>query len=122
MRFEVARAASALTRKVLVAGLAAMLVGAACSSGPAAPDDAGYVSELTAERANKDRSFREDPETPIPPDKQDTLIPLPYYPVDPTYSVPAALRLADQRPVFEMPTSTGTLRKYQLVGAIEFVF
>jgi uncharacterized protein len=122
MRFEVARAASALTRKVLVAGLAAMLVGAACSSGPAAPDDAGYVSELTAERANKDRSFREDPETPIPPDKQDTLIPLPYYPVDPTYSVPAALRLADQRPVFEMPTSTGTLRKYQLVGEIEFVF
>ena len=36
--------------------------------------------------------------------------------------MPAALRLADDRPVFEMPTSTGTLRKYQLVGAVEFVF
>jgi uncharacterized protein len=122
MRFEVNPVASAAGRTLLVAALAAMLAGTACSSGPAAPDDAGYVNELIAERASKDRSFREDPETPIPSDKQDTLIPLQYYPVSPEYSVPAALRLADERPVFEMPTSTGTLRKYQLVGEIEFVF
>ncbi len=121
MRFEVACVASA-TRKFIVAALAATLAGAGCSSGPAAPDDAGYVSEVIEDRANKDRSFLEDPETPIPPDKQKTLIPLPYFPVSPEYSVPAALRLADERPVFEMPTSTGTLRKYQLVGEIEFVF
>jgi uncharacterized protein (DUF1684 family) len=94
----------------------------ACSSGPAAPDDAGYVSEVMAARAEKDRSFREDRDTPVPEDKKQTLLPLPYYPVDTSYSVPAALRLAEKRPVFEMPTSTGTLRKYQLVGEIEFVF
>ena len=94
---------------------------AACSSGPAAPDDAGYVSELVAARAEKDRFFREDPETPVPNDKKKTLLPLPYFPVDMSYTVPAALRLAEKRPVFEMPTSTGTLRKYQQVGAIEFV-
>jgi uncharacterized protein (DUF1684 family) len=99
--------------------LAATLSG--CSSGPAAPDDAGYVSELMAARAEKDRFFREDPETPVPEDKKKTLLPLPYYPVDMSYTVPAALRLAENRPVFEMPTSTGTLRKYQQVGAIEFV-
>jgi uncharacterized protein len=94
----------------------------ACSSGPSAPDDAGYVSELTTARAEKDRFFQEDPETPVPEDKKKTLLPLPYFPVDMSYTVPAALRLAEKRPVFEMPTSTGTLRKYQQVGAIEFVF
>jgi uncharacterized protein (DUF1684 family) len=95
---------------------------AACSSGPAAPDDAGYVSEVATARAEKDRYFREDAETPVPPDKKDVLLPLPYFPVDPAYSVPAALKLADDRPVFDMPTSTGTLRKYQHVGSVEFVF
>ena len=38
----------------------------------------------------------------------------------PSYAVPAALKLADERPVFEMPTSTGTLRRMQRVGALEF--
>ena len=105
---------------VVLLGLTVML--AACSSGPGAPDDASYVSELTAARVEKDRFFREDPETPVPNDKKETLLPLPYFPVDMSYTVPAALRLAEKRPVFEMPTSTGTLRKYQQVGAIEFVF
>jgi uncharacterized protein len=104
---------------ILALVLAVTLAG--CSSGPSAPDDAGYVSELMTARAEKDRFFREDPETPVPEDKKKTLLPLPYFPVDMSYTVPAALRVADQRPVFEMPTSTGTLRKYQQVGAIEFV-
>jgi uncharacterized protein (DUF1684 family) len=102
----------------------------ACSSGPSAPDDAGYVSEIAEGRAHKDRQFGDLPDcspqtepdcSPVPPDKRAALIPLPYFAVDPVYSVPAALRLAEKRPVFEMPTSTGTLRKYQQVGAIEFV-
>ena len=38
----------------------------------------------------------------------------------PSFSVPAALRLADERPVFEMPTSTGTLRRMERVGVLEF--
>ena len=111
---------SASMRLLFTLALAATL--SACSSGPPAPDDAGYVSELMAARAEKDRFFREDPETPVPDDKKKTILPLPYFPVDVGYTVPAALRLADKRPVFEMPTSTGTLRKYQQVGAIEFVF
>jgi uncharacterized protein (DUF1684 family) len=40
--------------------------------------------------------------------------------VDQGFIVPAALKLAEERPVFEIPTSTGTLRKYQLVGTLEF--
>ena len=98
----------------------AVATAAACSSGPPAPDDANYVSQLAAARAEKDRFFRDDPETPVPADKKGTLLPLVYYPIDPAYSVPAALRLSEERPVFEMPTSTGTLRKYQLVGSVEF--
>jgi uncharacterized protein (DUF1684 family) len=47
---------------------------------------------------------------------------LPYFPVDPAYTAPAALKLSDDRPVFEMPTSTGALRKMQLVGTLEFTF
>lgn len=93
---------------------------AACSSGPSAPDDSGYVEQLAAARAYKDKHFRESPESPVPSDKRDALLPLRYFPIDPNYSVPAVLRLANERPVFEMPTSTGALRKMQLVGVLEF--
>ena len=41
------------------------------------------------------------------------MLPLQYYPIDPAYAVPAELQLSQDRPVFEMPTSTGTLRRYQ---------
>ena len=48
------------------------------------------------------------------------MLPLSYFPVDPGSNVAAALKLAADRPVFEMPTSTGTLRRMQLVGTLEF--
>jgi uncharacterized protein (DUF1684 family) len=95
-----------------------LLVG--CSSGPSAPDSASYVETLSAARAFKDQDFRENPESPIPADKRDAMLPLQYYPIDQAYSVPAALSLAEQRPVFEMPTSTGRPRRMQLVGTLEF--
>ncbi len=107
---------------LLLALLLAVATASACSSGPPAPDDAGYVNDLAAARAEKDRFFRDDRDTPVPADKKSTLLPLPYFPIDPSYSVPAALRVSEERPVFEMPTSTGTLRRYQLVGAVEFTF
>ena len=102
---------------------------AACSSGPSAPDESKYLGQLAAARTIKDRAFLDSPActprtepdcSPVPPDKRSALLPLRYFPVDPTYAVPAALKLADERPVFEMPTSTGTLRKMQLVGVLEF--
>jgi uncharacterized protein (DUF1684 family) len=91
-----------------------------CSSGPSVPDDAAYVDQLTAARTEKDRHFNESPESPVPKDKRASLLPLRYFPVDPAYSVPGVLRLSDNRPVFDMPTSTGALRKMQLVGVLEF--
>ena len=106
-----------VTRTLVVLAVATIT---GCSSGPPPPDDSGYVGGLTLGRTEKDVFFRNDPETPIPPDKKDVLLPLPYYPIDDAYRVTAALKLAGDRPVFEMPTSTGTLRRYQLVGSVEF--
>lgn len=100
--------------------VAALALLTGCSSGPSAPDDAAYIDGLTAARGAKDRQFRETSDSPVPEDRRDALLPLRYYPIDPGYAVPAALKLADERPVFEMPTSTGTLRRMQLVGTLEF--
>lgn len=103
-----------------------------CTSGPSVPDDSSYLDEIAAARAEKDRQFRESPDcgktssdaacSPVPPDKRAALLPLRYYQPDAGYNVPAALKLADDRPVFEIPTSTGTLRKMQLVGTLQFTF
>lgn len=99
--------------------MVALLAAGGCSSGPSAPDESGYLAEIAAGRADRDRTFGETSD-PVPPDKREILLPLRYFPPDIQYSVPAALRLADQRPVFELPTSTGAIRRMQLVGVLEF--
>ena len=110
-----------MTQRVLLVALALVWL-SACSSGPSAPDDADYADRLAAARIAKDQQFREASDSPVPKEKRDALLPLPYFPVDPAFTVPAALKLSDDRPVFEMPTSTGASRKMQLVGTLEFTF
>ena len=110
-----------MTQRVLLIALALVWL-SACSSGPSAPDDADYADRLAAARIAKDQQFREASDSPVPKEKRDALLPLPYFPVDPAFTVPAALKLSNDRPVFEMPTSTGALRKMQLVGTLEFTF
>jgi uncharacterized protein len=111
---------------IIVLALAALL---GCSSGPSAPDEKSYLQELAAARADKDKQFTEAPDcdttqaarcSPVPPAKRAMVLPLRYYEPDSSYSVPAILKLADDRPVFEMPTSTGKPRRMQLVGTLEF--
>ena len=99
--------------------IVAAAVAAACSSGPGAPDESAYLQEIAERRATIDRSFAESGD-PVPPEKRSLLLPLPYYPVDPSYNVPAMLKLSDERPVFDIPTSTGTIRRMQVVGTLEF--
>jgi uncharacterized protein (DUF1684 family) len=49
------------------------------------------------------------------------MLPLPYYAVDPDYRVPAYLELAPlPRVVAEIPTSTGTRRKMERLGTLQF--
>jgi uncharacterized protein (DUF1684 family) len=100
--------------------MAAAALVAACSSGPSAPDEQSYLQEIAQHRTNIDKAFREQPDEPIPVSLRDKLLPLRYYDVDPAYAVPAALKLSDERPVFEMPTSTGKLRRHERVGVLEF--
>ena len=99
--------------------LAAAVSAGACTSGPARPDDSSYIASIEARRAKKDRDWRETTD-PIPAERRDELLPLRYYPPDPSYAVPAQLRLSDERPVVELPTSTGELRPMQIVGTLEF--
>jgi uncharacterized protein (DUF1684 family) len=72
-------------------------------------------------REGRDQQFRREKD-PIPANKRDALLPLRYYPPDPAYAVAAALRLGQERPVVLMPTSTGTIRRYERVGVLEFTF
>ena len=100
--------------------LLTLAVATACTSGPQPADDGSYLEELAADRASKDTFMAEDRDSPIPADKKSSLLPLQYFAPDPSFVVPASLKLQDDRPVFEMPTSTGTIRRMQLVGVLEF--
>ena len=101
-----------------VAGLAVLAV--AC--GGSAPVDTGadYVKKLDLERQHKDQAFRNQPNEPIPVDKQQAFLPLSYFPVDQSYAVPATFKEHSGGPVVDMPTSGGKMRKMQLVGTLEF--
>jgi uncharacterized protein (DUF1684 family) len=66
--------------------------------------------------------MHENKESPIPPERRSLLLPLQYFPVDPGYSVPAELQVSEDRPVSPVPTSTGTVARYQRVGVLEFTF
>jgi uncharacterized protein (DUF1684 family) len=100
--------------------MAVALAAAACTSGPPPPDEGSYVERIEAERANKERMFRSSSDSPIPAGRHDALLPLSYFPVDRDYAAPAVLKLSDDRPAFDMPTSTGKIRKMERVGVLEF--
>ncbi len=106
-------------RLSLAAVLGTMLVAAGCS--PPAPDEAGYIDRLLEDRALKDEVFAEGPDSPVPLDRRSWMLPIRYYEPDLAYRVPARLNVAEDQPVFEIPTSTGQLRSMQRVGTLEFV-
>jgi uncharacterized protein (DUF1684 family) len=95
--------------------LASVAVLSACSRAPAS-----YPDQIAAWHAEKDQFMRESPESPVPKDKRATFPPLAYFPVDPSYRVPAFLQPAPRGPVVEMPTSTGQRRKMRRVGTLGF--
>jgi hypothetical protein len=106
------------TGAVTTLALALSVVAAACSSKP--PDEPkDYVSKIAAERAAKDAAFAAG-DDPIPKERHAQFLPLGYYPIDPDYDAPAALKPIDDKTIVEMPTSTGTNRKMRRVGTLEF--
>lgn len=99
-----------------------MALAAGCTSGPGAPDTGVQLEKLKESRAEIDRFMREGDRSPIPPDKRDVMLPLNYYEPNLLYSTAAQLDLSPQgsRPVAEMPTSTGSIMRYERVGFLRF--
>ena len=110
-----------LTRASVIVFVAA-IAASACNAGnpPPAESEGDYVTQIQRARAELDERFRNQPNQPVPPGKVGDLLPLKYFPPDPDYVVPAALKPATERIVVDMPTSTGKIRKQQRVGVLEF--
>ena len=89
-----------------------------CTAPP--PDESGWMDDLVLQRQIKDAFFREDPDSPILIERRGALLPLHYYDPDSAYRVPAALEVAPEQPIFDIPTSTGVIRPMQRVGVLKF--
>jgi uncharacterized protein (DUF1684 family) len=91
---------------------------AACSSKP--PDEPkDYAAKIAEDRAAKDAQFAAGAD-PVPTARHKDLLPLVYFPIDPEYNVPGVLKPVEDKTVFEMPTSIGTMRQMRRVGSLEF--
>jgi len=99
-----------------VLAIAVSLLAAACSG----PREEDYTAKISAIRAAKDESFKTDKDSPVPPDKKATLIPLAYFPIDESYAVPATLEPAAERTRIQVPTSIGKLRAIERIGTLKF--
>jgi uncharacterized protein (DUF1684 family) len=100
--------------------LAVLLPVVVAACGPPNPLDEGdYTARITAIREAKDREFMRT-DDPVPASRKDELLPLPYFPVDASYSVPAILRASPESETLMMVTSTGTQEEMRRVGQLEF--
>lgn len=97
-------------------GLALLLIVAAACTAAEIP----YEQQIADRRAEIDRFMRESSDSPIVESQRASFPPLPYYPVNEEYRVPAALAVAAPGDVLEMPTSTGQRRRMRRIGALEF--
>jgi uncharacterized protein (DUF1684 family) len=93
------------------------MLSAACSL---TPEEEDYVAKIAAIREAKDESFTNSPESPVPPDKKSSLLPLTYFPIDENYAVPATLEPLAQRTRIQVPTSTGKIRNMERIGTLKF--
>lgn len=110
---------SACSRKIWFVLVCGVLL-AGCGSGAPPSNDGNYLQTIQAARTTKDNEFRTSSDSPVPRDKVDELVPLSYFPPDPDYVVAASLKAAPPGQVIDMPTSTGEVRKEELVGVLEF--
>ncbi len=114
-------------QRLRAAMLLAVVAAGACTSGPpppAATDAAAYEQGILRDRADKDAAFRapDNDLSPIPAADRAAFPGLSYFPVDPTYRVPASLAAASANPpvVIELQTSLNTRRRMRKVGTLNF--
>ena len=101
-------------RVAALLGLAAIAAATACSAPPV-----NYPDEIAAWRSDKDAYMRSS-DSPVPQARRASFAPLPYYPIDEQYRVPAGLKVARGDDVIEMSTSTGKPRRMRRVGSLAF--
>lgn len=99
-------------RSALVAFLAVTLVACTAADAPNAIDVASW-------RAEKDR-FMRSAESPVPAEQRAGFPALDYFPIDPSYSVPASLAVSPGTDILELSTSGGLRRKMRKIGALQF--
>jgi uncharacterized protein len=79
-----------------------------------------FEQDLTELRQEKDRFFKSDPDSPIPPEHRVAFKGLNYYPPERSYKVPTRLERFDKpEPIF-ITTSTGSRQSYIKYGMFEF--
>jgi uncharacterized protein (DUF1684 family) len=96
-------------------GWLVLLVLAAACTKPPVP----YADQIAAWHAEKDR-FMKSVESPVPENQRGSFAPLPYFPIDPAYRVPAMLQPEPGSAAVEMATSTGKRRQMRRVGVLSF--
>jgi uncharacterized protein (DUF1684 family) len=79
-----------------------------------------YPDEIAAWRADKDQFMRTSAQSPVLPGQRGGFPPLPYFPIDEAYRVPASLTETPDRTLIEMSTSDGKTRQMRRVGALQF--
>jgi len=106
---------------VVLTAIASLAV-AACTSGPGPPDEAPHRESVVAWRAEKDRYFKVNPDSPLLPEDRAKFASLAYYDVDLNYRVPSFLKEDRSGPpvIIEMQTSTNQRRRMQKVGSLGF--
>jgi uncharacterized protein (DUF1684 family) len=107
--------------RLLRACLFTVVLSAACSSGPPPPDTRPYEQEVAEARKSKDDAFRTSPE-PLPAEKRASFQGLNYYPITPSYRVPASLTLENVNPpIFvELQNTRNERERYRKVGTLGF--
>jgi uncharacterized protein (DUF1684 family) len=100
--------------------LAAIVLATCASAAVGCSAPPSYPEEVAAHRAEVDAFMRGASESPIPAAQRAAFQPLPYYPIDEQYRVPAALRVARGDEVIEMSTSTGKPRRMRRIGTLAF--
>ncbi len=80
----------------------------------------GYVTDLRANREEKDDFFAEHPQSPIPPEHRDSFSGLDYFDPDPDYRVDASVAVHDDPEPVPMETTDGNEVRYVRVATFEF--
>lgn len=97
---------------------AALTTGACGNKPPEDPTD--YVGTIAARRAAINDQFRNGPDSPVPENRRNELLPLGYFAIDPEYKTGATLAPAEDTREMHVATSTGTVRRMRRIGTLEF--